>query len=462
MKNGNLARNTIILSLGTIFSKGLQFIMLPFVSRWLTTEAYGRFDLIVTYVTLLLPVITLATGEAVFRFTVSCETKEEQKTYVTNGFLFTTINLIICICVIWLLSLFGILSTHLLVYFFALLIAQLYNHYFQAFLRGIKRLPLYTASSAVTAVITTALTVVLVHILNFGLEGLLLAYATGYMSGNMVTVVCSKFWSFFSFRTWSGKVLEELIRYSFPLVPNDISWWILSVSDRQVIALVLGTAANGIYAMANKVPALCSTVFGMFSISWQQSIVERITQDDWPGYANQIYNQILVFLLTLCSGILSATFILFQYLFDIQYEPGMVYVPILVTAVIFSSLMMFLGGIQIALKQTAENGITTVIGAVINLAVDILLVHTIGLYAAAISTLVANMATMLLRQYRLRWKVLFVFEKKTILCMLFYVYFVISSYILVGNVMMITCNILLAGCIFIVMNRQLIWQIVKR
>lgn len=461
MQKDNLARNTIILTLGTVLSKGLQFVMLPFVSRWMSTEAYGRFDLIVTYVTLLLPIITLATGEAVFRFTASCETKEEKRPYVTNGFLFTTANLFICCCVICLLPTIGVLDARLLPYFFVLLISQLYHYYLQAFLRGIKRLSLYTVINAVSAIVTTGLTVVFVKLLSTGLQGLLLAYAFGYLCGNIVAVACSKFWEYFSWKTCSKRVLKELIRYSFPLVPNDISWWILNVSDRQVISLALGPASNGIYAMANKVPALCSTVFGMFSISWQQSMVERITQDDWTEYANQIYNQMLVFLLSLCSGVLSASFILFRFIFDLKYQSGMAYVPILITAVIFSSLMMFFGGIQIALKKTAENGITTLIGAVINLSVDILLIRMIGLYAAAISTLVANLVTALLRQYRLRFKISFKLEKKTILCILLYIYFIVCSYIATYKLPVVIFNILLAGCIFILMNRQLVQKILK-
>lgn len=463
MKETNdLVRNTIILSIGTILAKGLQFIMLPFLSRWMSTEAYGQFDLLVTYVTLLLPVITLATGEAVFRFTVSCESKEEQKPFVTNGFLFTTVNLLICMCVICGLSYFGILSKRLLLYFFALLITQLYNHFLQAFLRGIKRLTIYTVSNIVNAIVTAVSTVLFVNILKQGLEGLLLAYTVGYCFADFVIIVTSEFGSFLSLKMLSAKILKQLIKYSFPLVPNDISWWVLNVSDRQMIAIFLGASANGIYAMANKIPGLCTVIFSMFNISWQQSIVSKVGKEDWKEYANLIFNRMLVFLLTLCSGILSVVFILFQYIFDSKYRSGMTYVPILVTAVIFSSLMLFYGGIQIALKLTAENGITTVIGAIVNLTVDILLIRAIGLYAAAVSTLVANMVTAFCRNYRLKSIVSFYPQKETCFCVVFYLYISISYYYLSTFSFFSCFNIMFAGCVFLWMNRELIVKLIKK
>ena len=44
--NDSLAKNTILLSIGTFMTKGLSFIMVPIFSRWLSTEDYGTFDLL--------------------------------------------------------------------------------------------------------------------------------------------------------------------------------------------------------------------------------------------------------------------------------------------------------------------------------------------------------------------------------------------------------------------------------
>lgn len=457
-----LVKNTLMISFGTLLSKGIQFVLVIFVSSWLTTEDYGTFDVICTYVTLLLPLLSLSTGEAVFRFSASSKTPEEQSCYITTGFFLVVCNFFLCTVGIAVLSYFKVLSSKLVLPFLCLLAAQLLNHYLQAFLRAIKRLALFTVSNVAFTFMVTVFSVLFVYLLQRGLTGLIYAYASGYLIANIFIIISAKFWRYIFVKKASGKVLMQLIRYSFPLVPNDVSWWVLNVSDRQVILVALGSAANGIYAIANKIPALCSSIFGMFGVSWQQSMVEHIEEEGWQQYANRVYNQMTTILLTICSGILSVTFVFYTYMFDKKYFPGIIYVPILLTAIIFSTRMSFFGGIQIALKKTVENGITTVVGAIVNLIIDIVLIRFIGLYAAAISTLIANMVADTLRRYRLKHVVCFRFEHRTIFCLLIYGYFIMSFYLFQNHVILEWINVVLAGIAFVFINRSFILSVLRR
>lgn len=463
MSKGNaLVKNTLMLSVGNIFSKGIHFILVIFVSRWLSTESYGTFDVICTYVTLLLPVLSLSTGEAMFRFSVTEAQKEEQAVYITNGFFLVICNFLICLAVIGVLMSIGVLSMPLLPAFLFLLLAQLLNHYLQAFLRAVKKLKLYTLSNIAFTAMVVLFSVVLVRLLGYGLSGLICAYAASYMAADMLIVFSARLREYIIVSTVSGVIIKRMIRYSLPLVPNDISWWVLNVSDRQVILMTLGAAFNGIYAIANKIPSLCTTVFSVFGVSWQQSILEEMEKGEWKYYAIQTYNQLLRVLLTLCACILSVTFFFYAYIFDKKYALGMQYTPILLTAIIFSSSMQFFGGIQIALKKTMENGITTVTGAIVNLAIDLALINSIGLYAAAISTLIANMVTAIMRQYRLRKVISFQVDRPTCVCVLIYGYFIVSFYLFRDNIVFEWVNVLLATVFFIAMNYKAVCSFLNR
>jgi len=59
--------------------------------------------------------------------------------------------------------------------------------------------------------------------------------------------------------------------------------------------------------------------------------------------------------------------------------------------------ILFWGGIFVAIKQTRVVGTTTVIAAIINLGLDLLLIKWIGLYAGSISSVVAYLTMCLLR-----------------------------------------------------------------
>ncbi|MCD7817562.1 MAG: oligosaccharide flippase family protein, partial [Lachnospiraceae bacterium] len=400
MKKVNLAKNTMLLSFCTFINKGLMFVMVPFFSRWLSTEDYGTFDVFSTYVSLLIPIITLACSNAVFRLSVDKESKSDKSIYISNGLLIVLSNLLIAFILLFLWKCFA--GFDYFVAFTILLVAEVLDNYFQGFLRAIKRLELYAISKSVGTVITALAVTLFVRVLDGGLQGILYGYAVGFILTDVAIILITNYKSYFNPKKFSQNGIRELVSYSLPLIPNDVSWWIINVSDRTIINFFLGAASNGIYAIAYKVPNICSSVFSMFSISWQEAATDMVNESDRNAYYQSVFSKMLNVLLTLCTGILACNFILFGWVFDAKYYEARLYAPILVSAIIFSSLSQFFGGIQISLKRPKENGVSTVIGAITNLLVHFLLINIIGLYAAAISTLASNVVVMLIRQFKLK------------------------------------------------------------
>lgn len=455
-KSDSLLKNTFLLSFGALLTKGLSFVLVPFFSRWLSTEEYGTFDLMGTYVSLLIPLITLACGEAIFRFSVDSDDESRKKAYVTNGLFILIGNLILAIAVAGTLNV--ILGIDLLIPFFLLLIGELLNNHLQAYLRAMRHLDIYSFGSAITTIGFGVFVFLFVRVLNLGLSGMMYGYAAGYLLGDLVLLAWSKYWRYISLKSISFRKIKELISYSYALIPNSLSWWVLNVSDRLIIKYFLGAVANGIYAIAYKIPNLCSAIFGMFSISWQQQASIMTDEQEKKRYFQKVYNQTLSILLSLCAGILSCNFLFFNYIFDKKYYEAHLYAPILATAIVFMSMSQFFGGIQISLKRPKENGITTIIGAAVNLFVNIVLIKFIGLYAAAISTLASNIVVTEIRKKRLRNVYDFSIEKRNYINFAIFAYFFVMSYI-ITNAWLNIVNFVLA-CIFcFVINKDLIAKI---
>lgn len=86
----NLIRNSLWALAGNTGSKILSFLLLPFYTRWLGTAGYGLSDLITTYSSFLLGVVTLCAADGIFIFTKN-RTQTEKSEYFTSTLKFVSV-----------------------------------------------------------------------------------------------------------------------------------------------------------------------------------------------------------------------------------------------------------------------------------------------------------------------------------------------------------------------------------
>lgn len=461
MTKNNLTKNTLLLSIGTLLNKGLTFVMIPIFSSWLTTEDYGTFDLISTYVTLFIPLIGLSLTEALFRFSLDTNSEDDKKDYVSTSFAVFLFNSLIAIIVAFILYKTGIWKMS--IYCCFLLIGEVYMTYFNNYLRSIKKLSFYSFTSIISTIFIAIFTTIFIKIYNMNLEGIILGYGLGYCIGNVITIIYTKFWKKISFKNIKFSVAKKMLKYSYVLIPNSISWWIINVSDRTIINIVLGATFNGIYAIASKIPNFCTSLFSVFNISWQESAIETINSKDRDEYYNKVYNKMFVILVTLCCWVLSIQFILFNYIFDNRYYSAHLYTSILILSTIFSTISIFFGGIQISLKNPKVNGMTTVVGAISNIVIHIILIKFLGLYAAALSTLLSQAIVCYMRKKFVNKEIRLEIKKQNYGYILFFVYLAVCVYFCDKiNISINFINLVISTIVFIYACKNYIIKLLEK
>ena len=86
-KKSELVKNTFIILMGKVCTQFLSYFLLPLYTSCLNSEEYGIVDLITTYVTLLVPIITLQLEMGIFRELIDARNDElKQKFIITSGF----------------------------------------------------------------------------------------------------------------------------------------------------------------------------------------------------------------------------------------------------------------------------------------------------------------------------------------------------------------------------------------
>lgn len=392
----NLAKNTIIIAFGTFLPKMTNLITLPLITAALTKEEYGTYDLISTLVALFLPFATLQIQSAAFRYLIDCRKNEaEIKRIITNIFAFV-MPLSLGALAILFLSLHGMsCGSRILIcsYFFADILLLTC----QQMVRGLANNKLYSISAVVSSIMNLIFIIFFVQIEKFGLNGVIGSMTGATLIGLGILVIKGKLVGRIDFAYLSGKTIKDLLSYSWPMIPNSLSGWVLNFSDRIVLTIFVGLQGNALFAVASKIPSLFTTVQNTFVFAWQENASMASEDKDADKYFSDMFEKIYCILVGIMALLIAATPILFSILIRGDYKRSYYHIPILFLGVLFSALSSFLGGIYVAHKKTKNVGITTIMAAVLNLGIDLILVHIVGIFAASISTLVSYFALVLYR-----------------------------------------------------------------
>lgn len=384
----SLAKNTLIIAIGTFLPKLSSFITLPIITGGLTKAEMGTYDLICILVSLFLPVATLQIQSAAFRFLIDVrEDEKESKRIITNiiAFILPTSFTALAILYFFLGSVSLLIRWLICLYFFSdiLMLST------QQIIRGLSNNKLYSVSSVIISLSNMLLIILTVSVGKQGLIGVLVSITVATTIGLIVLWVRGDILSKIDLSLLSPNILLEMLRYSWPIIPNSLSNWVLSFSDRAVLTAFMGLEANAIYSVANKIPALFTTVQGTFVFAWQENASLASKDSDVDTYYSKMFDSILGILVGIMALLIAATPILFWLLIRGDYKEAYYQMPILFMSMFFSSLASFVGGIYVAHKKTRSVGITTILAAALNLVIDLVFVHKIGIFAASISTLVS-------------------------------------------------------------------------
>ncbi len=395
-----LIKNTVIIAIGKLSTQIISYLLLPLYTSKLSPSEYGTYDLICTLSLFLCPVITLLMEESMFRFLIDAVNKNEEKRIISQTIIYTLFGTIVFIpLAIIILNLTGYEGT-LIFAFIMFVVSNIFIGLSNALARGLSKIKLYSLSNFILGIGTIILNIIFILGLKAGAEGLLWANTIANITTAVVIFSMLKLWDYFG--KYNKKTMKEMIRYSVPLVPNSISWNIINMSDRIILTQIIGSAANGIYAMASKFPNIISVIYGYFYTAWKESAARITKEENKSAHYNSIYHDMkrLLFAVTIC--LIAVMPFAFPILINEAYEEAYIYIPIIMIATYYSNLSSYFGGIFSAYKDTKIMGTTTIGAALINLVIDLLLVKTIGIYAACISTLVADLIIYYYRKNKLR------------------------------------------------------------
>lgn len=416
-RKAELLKNTIIIGVGKISTQFISLLLLPLYTHYLSRSQYGYFDLILSYMYLVVPIISLQMEMTLFRFLVDARGNDRKVRVITSA----AFRLVLLgTAVIFIFGVFGLITsfTDNVLSLVSLFTSTLLANFSLQFARGIGNNRLFALSSMFASITILIMTVLLVTIGGQNISGALWGISAGNLACFLLIFFKMKLNLYISSEI-DKRILWEMLKYSLPLVPNGAALWGVSAANRTIISMLIGVAANGLFAVANKFSMVLNSLFGILYISWTESISLHIHDKDKDDYISNFFDMLLRIFGSICIGIIALSPPLFKIFIDKNFQTAILLVPALIVGGLLGIVVSFYGTIYIAAKQTAKIATTTLAAAVLNIGFTVIGVRYWGLRGAAIAVPLAYAFVIVVRHFDIRSYVTIKYNLSTILLVTF-------------------------------------------
>lgn len=407
-KTKQLATDTILFGISTFGSKILLLLLTPLYTAVLLTEEYGIADLINATVNLIYPIITLAITDATLRYALD---KDCSKRAVLGNSV-----IIIILSVLLLMAFYPVITmmnaeiaVQLSKYWWYFIVTYaLYNLHlcFANFIKGMGKTKLFAIQGIVQTVTVTVCNIYFLLITKTGLQGYLLSIIIGYAVPMVLMLFVGGIFKYLITFKLEKALLFDMLKYSVPMIPALLAWSInININKYMLIGMLPsgeGLSAVGIFNVANKIPSLLTAILSVFTQAWQLSAISHVSDSDESTFYTKIYRAMHIVSLMVCLLIIPFSKIASKILFDPSYYSAWQYIPFLTLSAFFSCLCAFLSSAFRAYKKTGKLFISVMIGAAVNIILNLILINTIGVVGVSIATASSFIITWVIRMHSIQ------------------------------------------------------------
>ncbi|KAA5533770.1 oligosaccharide flippase family protein [Taibaiella lutea] len=403
----SLAKDSLIYGVSGIITRLITVFLVPIYTHIFSPEDYGTLNIINTTFGLVGMFAVFALDSACARWYYDTTDESDRKTTFASWFWFQFVTS--CIFIVLLIAATPLASKHLLklplsivfplwllpavTLIFNILPTMIINWF------RLHNRPVATVTFTLTQSITTiGFTLLFVVKMKIGLLGVFYALLLSGAIFSFVALYQMKRWLLP--RYFSRKRLIEMLRFSSPLIPAALAYWVLNATDAYFILWFKDKIEVGLFAIGASLASGVALITGAFQQAWGPFAYSIIDDPDAPKtYAEVFY----------IFGVISSIVILGMFLFSpealrlltspMYYSSANVAAILSISVVLTAFSYIASIGTNIA-KDTKSYAIGIFIAAIITVIFDIVLIPYWGKEGSAIATVLGQVIVPIFIFYR--------------------------------------------------------------
>ena len=385
--------NVALYTIGEIIPRVLSFLLLPVLTKYLSTSDYGISSYTNTVVTFLYVLTTLSINTYALRNYYKVPTVAEKKALLGNIFVFLSGWGFVMLCIEALLLPVLLTAFSVQVPFYPYFLLALIINFFDV--ASVIPLIAYRVHEDAKGFVLLSVgrtflqyifILVLVAYYKMGLLGSYLGRLGACLPFAIAYLAVIKSRGKFNF---NFSQIKEGLRFSLPLLPGALSYLVISMFDRVILERYVSLNELGLYSVASTLALTLNIVIQGLYRSFEQKIFREHGSAAYDKLVDTLYKVYITALFI--PGFLLILFVKQVLLFftSPQYYGANIFVVYLVVAVIISGINTFYGTLLIADNRRKVVTYSSFISAFISFIANVLLIKYYGVIGACVASILS-------------------------------------------------------------------------
>lgn len=387
--NSSLTTRTLVVALGSILTNAIAMLTAPVFTRLLSTSDYGVFSVFMSWVNILAIVLSLQTRGTINNGKIEFEEKDYEQ-YCADIYNLSFV-VFVAASIIFLLfddKIAGMLKLPVGCVF--LLIVNACGSYMLAFITGYLTIEEKVTDSLKISVVYTVLSTVLSIV--FISSGFCTGY-NGRIWGYTIPHILLIVYTFIYFNRFTKigyrkNNVKYCLMLSLPLIMHGLSGIVLGQSDRIMLLSMQSESIAGIYSFCYTIALPVSVVYGALNSTWVPNYYLYMAEKKYDKIEKH-HNRYMFLVVGITCGYILIAPEMVKLLSVKEYWSGINIMPLVIAAYFFNFLYLFPANYEFFLKNTKYIAISSTISAIVNIVLNYLLIPKIGMYGAAIATIIS-------------------------------------------------------------------------
>lgn len=394
-----IVKSTGIYFVGNILSKVMVFFLVPLYTKYIDSTAFGYYDAATAIVQFLQNLIFMDIGAVILRYMFDLKENKGKAICVGMSMFFMCLIVYVVGGSITAVTAPVEYPWYLLAYGLVSMLAQISGY----ICRGYGNNVYYAVSGVVATLVSVSLNLLLILVAKMDYSSLYIASICSCFVQFAMLEIKNKSYKSLKKQYFDKPLLKEMFKYALPLAVNSVAYWGLTSLNKVLVSFLLGTAANGYLAIANKFTSAVYLLSTCFQLAWTELAYSKdnsLSKETGEYYTKALDLLIRVVMvgLALMLPAIKILLAIFPSFIDASYSTSIYLIPLAMGGAIVSIVSSFVGSIFGGIKKTNMVFVSTVIGTLVNAGLVVGLIYAgVGVQAANIGFLVGFFVNLVFR-----------------------------------------------------------------